>query len=242
MIRFFDVTKRYPNGVAAIEGLRLHIPEGDFVYLTGASGAGKTTLIKLLLAVEPVTSGEILVAGRNLRTLTRASIPRLRRNLGVVFQDFRLLPDRRVYENIAIGLEIRGLGRREIRRRVEGVAGRVGIERHLKAYPAELSGGEQQRVAIARAIAGDPPILLADEPTGNLDPELSLQIAALLDEIHAQGTTVLVATHDPMLPEHLPHRVVQLGQGAVQADTDPPDPQLMLRPWGEGPQAMKAAS
>ena len=221
MIRFMNVTKRYPNGVEALRRLSLHIEEGSFVYLTGPSGAGKTTLIKLLLGMERASEGEILVAGRNLRVLRDSSVPLLRRNIGVVFQDFKLLAARNVFENVAVGLEIRGVRRREIRRRVAEVLDELGILRYQRAYPEMLSGGEQQRVALARALVGRPLILLADEPTGNLDPGLSLEIARILETIHGKGTTVVVATHDPMLPEHLPHRTLTLNKGYMVMDSAP---------------------
>ena len=223
MIRFMDVTKRYPNGVEALRGLSLDIEEGGFAYLTGPSGAGKTTLIKLLLCMERASEGEILVAGRNLRVLRDSSVPLLRRNIGVVFQDFKLLAHRNVSENVAVGLEIRGESRREIRRRVAQVLDDLGILRYQRAYPEMLSGGEQQRVAIARALVGRPRILLADEPTGNLDPSLSLEIAQILESIHNSGTTVVVATHDPTLPEYLPHRTLTLNKGYLVMDSAPPD-------------------
>ena len=221
VIRFFNVTKRYPNGVEALRGISLNIPEGSFVYITGPSGAGKTTLMKLLLCMERASDGEILVAGRNVRMLRRGSISLLRRNIGIVFQDFKLLSDRNVFENVAIGLEIYGYRRQEIRKRVVEVLDRLDILRYRKAYPEMLSAGEQQRVAIARAIVGDPAILLADEPTGNLDPKLSMEIGRLLEQINAAGTTVLVATHDPNLPVELVHRTLTLNNGYLVLDTDP---------------------
>ena len=221
MIRFFNVTKRYANGVEALRGLKLHVPASSFVYLTGPSGAGKTTFLKLLLAIERASEGEILIAGRNLRMLENRSIPLLRRSIGVVFQDFKLLPDRNVFENVAVGLEIQGNSARDIRRKVAEVLDSLGILRYQRAYPEMLSGGEQQRVAIARAVVTEPPILLADEPTGNLDPAMSLEIARIFEDIHSKGTTVLVATHDPSLPETFPHRVVTLNKGYLVMDTEP---------------------
>jgi cell division transport system ATP-binding protein len=221
MIRFFNVTKRYANGVEALRGLKLHVPASSFLYLTGPSGAGKTTFLKLLLGIERASEGEILIAGRNLKMLEDRSIPLLRRSIGIVFQDFKLLADRNVFENVAIGLEIRGHPPRDIRRRVAEVLDSLGILRYQRAYPEMLSGGEQQRVAIARAVVTEPPILLADEPTGNLDPSMSLEIARIFEEIHKKGTTVLVATHDPSLPETYPHRVVTLNKGYLVMDTDP---------------------
>jgi len=221
LIRFFNVTKRYPNGVEALRGVSLHIPQGSFVYITGPSGAGKTTLMKLLLCMERASDGEILVAGRNVKMLRRGSVSLLRRNIGIVFQDFKLLSARNVFENVAIGLEIYGYRRQEINRRVVEVLERLDILRYRRAYPEMLSAGEQQRVAIARAIVGNPAILLADEPTGNLDPKLSMEIGRLLEQINAEGTTVLVATHDPNLPVELIHRTLTLNNGYLVLDTNP---------------------
>lgn len=221
MIRFFNVVKRYPNSVEALRGINLHLPQGSFCYITGPSGAGKTTLMKLLLCMERASEGEILVAGRNLKALTESSIPILRRNIGVVFQDFKLIEDRNVFENVAIGLQIHGYPRNDIKRRVAEVLDRLDILRYQRAYPQMLSAGEQQRVAIARAIVTKPPILLADEPTGNLDPSLSIEIAEIFNNIHSDGTTVMVATHDPTLPQELPHRTITLNNGYLVLDTAP---------------------
>jgi len=221
MIRFFKLTKRYPNGVEALKGINLHVPTDSFVYITGPSGSGKTTLMKLILCMERASEGEILVAGRNLRMLSRSSIPVLRRNIGVVFQDFKLLSDRNVFENVALGLEIFGFDRNEIRSRVAETLDRVGMLRFQRAFPTMLSAGEQQRVAIARAIVTRPKILLADEPTGNVDPDMSLDIGRLFNDINADNTTVMVATHDPNLPREIAHRTLTLNNGYLVLDTDP---------------------
>jgi len=212
------VTKRYPNGYEALRSLSFQVEQGDFVFISGPSGAGKTTLIRLLLCMEQATEGDILIFGRNLRALRRSAIPYLRRNIGVVFQDFRLLQDWTVYDNVAIGLKVLGLSRREIHQRVEGVLYDLGIDRLANAFPPMLSGGKQQRVAIARAIVRQPALLLADEPTGNLDWELSLEIVRLFDELNARGTTVLMATHDRFLLEAHPRRTLLLNKGFLIED------------------------
>ena len=218
MIQLFHVFKKYPNGMEALSDVNLRIHEGEFVFLSGPSGAGKTTLVKLLLGYEPSSSGQILVNGRNLHVLRASSIPFLRRNIGVVWQDFKLLDRRTVFDNVSISLEILGLGPREIGRRVTQILESVGLERHLKSFPKMLSGGEQQRVAIARALVNEPAILLADEPTGNLDPDLSVEIMNLILDLQQKGTTVMVATHDRFLLERYRRRVVLLNRGYVVED------------------------
>ena len=218
MIEMYHVSKRYPNGVDALADLSLKIGDGEFVFMAGPSGAGKTTLMKLFLCVERVSNGQILVGGRNIQTLRRSSIPYLRRNIGMVFQDFRLLQNRTVFDNVAIALEILGLPRREIIPRVHQTLEAVGLGRYHRSLPQMLSGGEQQRVAIARALVNEPAILLADEPTGNLDPALSLEILNLLIDIQRKGTTVLVATHNTTLLQQLPMRTITLKKGVLVDD------------------------
>jgi len=222
-VRLDSVVKRYPNGTDALNGLSFDLDEGEFVYLSGPSGAGKTTLIRLLLRMQKATSGDILVFGRNLTALTRSSIPYLRRNIGVVFQDFRLLDDRTVFDNIAVGLHVLGLSRREVRRRVEGVLYDLGIDRYAGAYPPMLSGGEQQRVAVGRALAIHPALILADEPTGNLDWELASEIVHLFEGLNRRGATVLMATHDRFLIEAFPKRTLLLNKGFLIEDLRPAD-------------------
>jgi cell division transport system ATP-binding protein len=218
MIQLYHVYKRYPNGVEALNDINLRIHEGEFVFLSGPSGAGKTTLIKLLLGYERSTGGQVLVNGRNLQVLQDVSIPFLRRNIGVVWQDFKLLKNRTVFDNVAISLEILGLRPREIRRRVSQILETVSLEHYANTLPQMLSGGEQQRVTIARALVNEPAILLADEPTGNLDPDLSVEIMNLLLDLQQKGTTVLVATHDRFLLERYSRRTILLNRGFLVED------------------------
>ncbi len=218
MLQLYHVYKRYPNGVEALNDVNLRIHEGEFCFLNGPSGAGKTTLIKIILCYEQATSGQVLVNGRNLQVLRASSIPYLRRNIGVVWQDFKLLNTRTVFDNVAISLEILGLRPKEISRRVNQILEMVGLESYATSRPQMLAGGEQQRVAIARALVNEPAILLADEPTGNLDPDLSIEIMNLLLDLQQKGTTVLVATHDRFLLERLNRRTILLNRGFVVED------------------------
>mgnify|MGYP001995472181 CR=1 FL=1 len=218
MIQLYHVYKRYPNGVEALNDVNLRLHEGEFVFLSGPSGAGKTTLVKILLGYERPTSGQVLVNGRNLAVLSEGSIPYLRRNIGVVWQDFKLLNSRTVFDNVAISLEILGLRPKEIQRRVTQILEVVGLESYATARPQMLSGGEQQRVAIARALVNEPAILLADEPTGNLDPDLSVEIMNLLLDLQQRGTTVMVATHDKYLIERYSRRTILLNRGYLVED------------------------
>jgi cell division transport system ATP-binding protein len=219
MIRLFHVTKRYTRDACALNDVSLRIEKGGFAFLTGHSGAGKSTLMRLLFAAEKPTEGQVMVAGHSISRLTESSVPILRRNIGVIFQDFKLLSRRTVFDNIAFVLEVLGRPRREIEERVRTVLRQVGLEHKSKSLPLRLSGGEQQRVAIARALVGEPLVLLADEPTGNLDPALSTEIMRLLESVNARGTTVLVATHDIKLTETFHKRVITLENGRVKTDT-----------------------
>ena len=216
MIQMHQVDLRYASGGYGLRGVSLALERGEFAFLTGTSGAGKTTLLRLLFGALKPTAGHVLVAGRKVARLSPKRLPELRRQIGVIFQDFKLLADRSVFDNVAVTLEIAGVPRREVRRRVWNLLKRLGLERKLDRRPLELSGGEQQRVAIARALVDDPPLLLADEPTGNLDPELGLEIMNILADAHARGATVIVATHDPMLMRKYPHRRLVLEGGRLE--------------------------
>ena len=218
MIQLYHVHKRYPNGCDALTDVTLRVREGEFVFLTGPSGAGKSTLLRLLLVMERATDGQILIGGRNIHVLRDASVPYLRRNIGVVFQDFRLVTRRTVFDNVAIALEIMGLKRREIERRVTQLLEGMRLVHRAQAYPGDLSGGEQQRVAIARALVNEPAILLADEPTGNLDPDLAQDIMNVLLDVNRRGTTVVVATHDLALIERYGLRTLVLAKGQLAED------------------------
>ena len=218
MIRLKNVTKIYPNGSCGVSNVTMNIGEGEFVFIVGSSGSGKSTLIKLLLKELDPSDGEILIKQTNTVTLPRNKIPCLRRNLGVVFQDFRLLPNKTVYENVAFAMRVIEAPSRIIRRNVHTVLALVGLSQKAKAYPHQLSGGEQQRAALARAIVNNPPILIADEPTGNLDPETAGDIMTLLEEINKRGTTVVVATHAKDIVDAMQKRVVTLSNGKVARD------------------------
>ena len=216
MIRFTHVYKTYPGPIHALRDVDLEIAKGEFVFLTGPSGAGKTTLFRMISAFDRASSGEVNVAGHNLGSIRADEVAYFRRKIGIVFQDFRLLKSRTVFDNVALPLEARGDRPGAIQRRVEGVLEQVGLIYKKAQYPEQLSGGEQQRVAIARALVHQPGVLIADEPTGNLDAELSLGIMDLLEKVNAQGTTVFVATHDRALMGTRPNkRVVTIRDGAI---------------------------
>lgn len=218
MIKMNLVSKKFKNGVSALDRISLEVKKGEFLFLVGPSGAGKSTLIKLLLKEENVSAGSIEVDGKDVTDLHKRRIPYLRRKMGVVFQDFRLLPNKTVYENVAFAMEITEASQREIRKQVPMILSVVGLSDKQKAYPDQLSGGEQQRVSIARAIVNDPPILIADEPTGNLDPVNSWEIMKILKAINRRGTTVLMATHDREIVDIMQQRVVALEKGKVVRD------------------------
>ncbi|MDI3508026.1 MAG: cell division transport system ATP-binding protein [Clostridiales bacterium] len=220
MIRLVNVSKVYDNGITALSNVNINIKAGDFVFLVGPSGAGKTTIIKLLIKEIEPTSGDIFVNDKNVTVLKRREIPYFRRNIGVVFQDFRLLPDRNVYDNIAFAMQVVGTPSKEIRRRVPLMLSLVNLSSKAYAYPNELSGGEQQRVVLARAIANNPPVLIADEPTGNLDPDTGWDIVNLLSEINRRGTTVIMATHAKEIVDAMRKRVIILKKGTVISDQE----------------------
>ena len=218
MIRLDDVSKVYDGGIVAIRDIVVDIPKGEFVFLVGPSGSGKSTVIRLLLREEDVTRGKIWVAGKDITLMPTWRVPFLRRSIGTVFQDFNLLPQKTVAENIAFALEVTGRPRSIISRQVGQVLDLVGLAGKGDRYPRQLSGGEQQRVSIARAFVNRPPILLADEPTGNLDPATSVGIMRILDRINRTGSTVLMATHDHAIVDAMRRRVVQLDNGRVVRD------------------------
>ncbi len=215
-----NVSKSYTAGIPALNGINLHINKGEFVFVVGDSGSGKSTLIKLLLRELVPTSGRIYVNGTDVVRLKRRKIPKFRRNLGVVFQDFRLLKDRNVYENVAFAQRIIQMPNREIRKNVPAMLSRVGLAGKYKAKPKQLSGGEQQRVALARALVNNPDILLADEPTGNLDPKNSWEIMNLLEKINNDGTTVLVVTHNREIVNAMQKRVITMKKGLIVSDEE----------------------
>ena len=218
MIVFENVSKTYETGTPALNGINLTIEKGEFVFIVGNSGSGKSTLIKLLLKELEPSGGKIYVNNKQLTKMRRRQIPKYRRSLGVVFQDFRLLRDRNVYENIAFAQRVIGTPSRIIRRQVPAMLSLVGLAEKYKSYPKQLSGGEQQRVALARALVNNPSILLADEPTGNLDPKNSWEIMRLLEEINKRGTTVLVVTHNQEIVDTMKKRVITMHKGLIMSD------------------------
>lgn len=222
MIRFDEVSKRYPGGHEALKQVSFEMNRGDMVFLTGRSGAGKSTLLKLLMRSEPLSQGQILVGGRNINRLSASQIPFYRRRIGVVFQDHQLLYDRSVFDNVVLPLQIDGYERHEAARRVRAALDKVGLLDKEKMNPIALSGGEQQRVGIARAVVNRPTILLADEPTGNLDPELAAEIMHLFEQFNQIGVSMLIASHDLSLITRLRHRILTLDQGRLINDEQHP--------------------
>ncbi len=218
MIQLENVSKAYQQGIPALNDVNLHIEEGEFVFIMGSSGSGKSTLIKLLLKELDPTSGKITINGQNLSKISHKKIPNFRRNIGVVFQNFRLLQDRNVYENVAFALKVVEATNREIKQKVPMVLSVVGLAAKYKSLPCQLSGGEQQRVAIARALVNEPKILLADEPTGNLDSANAWEIMRLLEEINEKGTTVVVVTHNSEIVKKMNKRVITIKKGVVVGD------------------------
>ena len=218
MIRLKDIYKEYENGTKALKGVSLQIDDGDFVFLVGPSGSGKSTIIKLITGEIQATDGRLMVNGFNMNDITEKQIPLMRRTLGVVFQDFRLIEKKTVSENLEVAMRAVGATTREIQRRIPYVLGLVGLSGKAKQYPTQLSGGEQQRVAIARALVNNPSMIIADEPTGNLDPQRSLEIMMLLERINELGTTVLVVTHEEELVNKFTKRVVAIQDGRIISD------------------------
>jgi len=220
LIKLVNVSKVYDNGVKALKNVNLEIKKGEFVFLVGSSGAGKSTLLKLLLKEEEPTEGSIYLNGMDITRVRNRRIPNIRRNIGVVFQDFRLLHNKTVYENVAFAMEILGTHPREIRRRVPMVLSMVDLSRKASYFPDQLSGGENQRVSIARAIVNNPPVLIADEPTGNLDPDTAWEIMKLLNDINSRGTTILMATHAKDIVDHMQKRVITIEDGILVRDIE----------------------
>ena len=218
MIRLRDIHKEYPNGTKALKGVSMQIDDGDFVFLVGPSGSGKSTIIKLITAEIAPTKGKLMVNGYNLNDISEKQIPLLRRTIGVVFQDFRLIEKKTVFENIEVAMRAVGATTSEIRRRIPYVLGLVGLTGKSRQLPTQLSGREQQRVAIARALANNPSVIIADEPTGNLDPARSLEIMSLLEKINDMGTTILVVTHERELVNRFGKRVVAIESGRIISD------------------------
>ncbi len=225
MIQLINVTKRYPkSGTVALRKVSLRIEDGEFVFITGNSGAGKSTMVHLLTCEDIPSSGDVIVDGRNTKHLSRRQIPKYRRNIGIVFQDFRLIPNLTVYDNIAFSLRVVGRRRKDITRRVARAMELVGLTHKAKVYPDQLSGGEQQRVAVARAIVNNPSLIIADEPTGNVDPSLSLEIMNMLLRINQMGITVVVVTHEQHLVDRMNQRVIRIEKGRIAEDSANPEP------------------
>ena len=220
MIELRNVSKVYQSGTVALKNVNIKIEKGEFVFIVGPSGAGKSTIVRMLLKEDDPSSGEVFIGNYNLSELRQKDIPYLRRRIGVVFQDFRLLPDKTVYENVAFAMQIVEAAPKEIRRQVPTVLGLVGLSKKANSYPSELSGGEQQRTSLARAIVNNPLVLVADEPTGNLDPETSWEIMKLLNDINYRGTTVLVATHAKEIVDSMKKRVIAIENGIVIRDQE----------------------
>lgn len=218
MIKFINISKEYDNNVKALMNINLEIHKGEFVFLVGSSGAGKSTLVKLLLKEEEPTEGKIILRNMDITKIKNRRVPFIRRNIGVVFQDFRLLPNKTVYENVAFAMEIIGSHPKEIRRRVPMVLSMVDLSRRASSFPDQLSGGEHQRVSIARAIVNNPPVLIADEPTGNLDPDTAKEIMKALSDINGRGTTILMATHAKDIVNSMKKRVIEIHDGRLIRD------------------------
>jgi cell division transport system ATP-binding protein len=219
VIEFIDVSKTYPNGTQALRHIDLKIEKGEFVYIVGASGAGKSTFLKLLTCEEKVNSGEIIINDHKVSELKKKEIPYLRRTMGLVFQDFRLIDKMTVYDNVAFAMRIVGASQKEVNRRVPYILNLMGLRHKANNFPTELSGGEQQRVGLARALVNNPAMIIADEPTGNIDPAMSFEMLGLLSEINRRGTTVVMVTHEHVLVRQFPHRVVEINQGRIVADS-----------------------
>ena len=219
LIEFKGVHKTYDNGKKALKDVNIHIDKGEFVFIVGASGSGKSTFLKLIMREEKPNAGEVIVNGFKLKKLRRRKVPYLRRTMGIVFQDFRLINNMTVFDNVAFAMRVIGASQREVRKRVPYILGLVGLQDKARSFPQELSGGEQQRVGLARALVNNPSMIIADEPTGNIDPEMSMEIVGLLTEINRRGTTVLMVTHEHELVHAFPHRIIEIRDGCVVSDS-----------------------
>ena len=222
MIQFKNVSKVYPSGTKALNNVSINIEKGEFVFIVGASGAGKSTFLKLIMKEEQPTSGTIIVNGMNTTEMKRRRVPYLRRTMGIVFQDFRLIDKMTVFDNVAFAMRVIGARPKAVKKRVHYILGLVGLKDKAQSRPAELSGGEQQRVSLARALVNNPSLIIADEPTGNIDPEMSFEIIELLNEINKQGTTIIVVTHEHELVQNFKHRVIEIRDGRIVSDTGAP--------------------
>lgn len=225
MVEFKNVSKIYSNGTEALKEVNLNIEKGEFVFIVGSSGAGKSTFLKLIMKEEEPSSGEIIVNGRKLSAIRKREIPYLRRTMGIVFQDFRLIDKMNVFDNVAFAMRVIGASDREVKKRVPYILGLVGLRDKMKCYPTELSGGEQQRVGLARALVNNPRMIIADEPTGNVDPKMSYEIVELLNEINKCGTTILMVTHEHDLVDKFPKRVIEINDGTILKDVLAPEVQ-----------------
>ena len=222
MIEFNDVSKVYANGTRALQHLNLYVDKGEFVFIVGSSGAGKSTFLKLIMCEEKPTEGQIFLNGQEISNAKRREIPYIRRKMGIVFQDFRLIDTMTVFDNVAFAMRVTGASYYDIKKRVPYILGLVGLQHKSRHKPTELSGGERQRVGLARALVNNPSIIIADEPTGNIDPALSFEIVDLLSEINLRGTTVLMVTHEHSLAKHFNRRIIQIHSGQIVADTQQP--------------------
>ena len=222
MIEFRGVHKTYDTGIKALKDINIRIDKGEFVFIVGASGAGKSTFLKLIMREEVANAGEVIVNDFKLSKLKRREIPYVRRTMGIVFQDFRLINSMTVFDNVAFAMRVIGSSKRDVRRRVPYILGLVGLQNKARSFPLELSGGEQQRVGLARALVNNPSLIIADEPTGNIDPEMSYEIMELLTEINRRGTTVLVVTHEHDLVKSFRRRVIEIQDGCVVSDSSGP--------------------
>lgn len=218
MIEFKNVSKVYPNGTHALKNINLHVKKGEFVFIVGSSGAGKSTFLKLIMHEELPSRGDIYLAGIKVNEISKKEVPYVRRKMGIVFQDFRLIDKMNVFDNVAFAMRVTGASEREVKKRVPYILGLVGLHDKALSRPAELSGGEQQRVGLARALVNNPSIIIADEPTGNIDPKMSYEIVELLNEINKRGTTILMVTHEHDLVHQFKKRVIEINDGTITSD------------------------